>query len=449
MRVPTIRKPFQRRLIVPGESRSRAQGQSLVELALTLPTFLFVVLIGLDFGRAFAGWVTLQQAARIAANYAAVNPCGWGNCAGTPGTPFVQQRYRDMLAAETAGINCDLPNPVPAPAFPNGTGVGKGVIVTLDCAFHLLTPILSAALPNPLQTTASSTFPIKVGFTSRATCADAGNCPLGAIAAFSTLPTQASGTSTTTIASGVSMTFIDTSQRQPTGWTWVFGDGSPNSSDPFPTHTYINTGPTTISRNVTFTACNLGGCSQATGIVQVLSSNPAPIAAFHWCTGSGVTTCNPSSPTPLIGAVLVQLTDDTAQTVTSRVWDFGDGSATSTATNPTHTYAQVATATVRTITLTVTNTNGSSQVQHVLTINPPAATCRVPTFVGNTRWTTATLATLWGPPKTMQGGQLVGGFSGTIIYNGSTPTGQFKVTAQVPTALQIWPCTTTLTVTWQ
>ena len=56
------------------------RGQSLVEFALVLPIILLVVLLALDFGRTYLGYINLQNMARIAANYAANNPtANWGN----------------------------------------------------------------------------------------------------------------------------------------------------------------------------------------------------------------------------------------------------------------------------------------------------------------------------------------------------------------------------------
>jgi len=54
-------------------SRSR-RGQSLVEFALVLPLLLVLLLMAVDFGRVYFGWVTLTNASRVGANYAAAPP---------------------------------------------------------------------------------------------------------------------------------------------------------------------------------------------------------------------------------------------------------------------------------------------------------------------------------------------------------------------------------------
>ena len=66
MRLPSRRKA--------GQHNERSRGQSLVEFALVLPMILLLMLIAIDFGRVFLGWVGLNNAARVAANYAALHP---------------------------------------------------------------------------------------------------------------------------------------------------------------------------------------------------------------------------------------------------------------------------------------------------------------------------------------------------------------------------------------
>ena len=46
----------------------RTRGQALVEMAVMLPILLLLLLLAIDVGRVFFGWVALNNAARIAAN---------------------------------------------------------------------------------------------------------------------------------------------------------------------------------------------------------------------------------------------------------------------------------------------------------------------------------------------------------------------------------------------
>jgi Flp pilus assembly protein TadG len=51
-----------------------ARGQSLVELALTLPLLILILIGLLDLGRMLIAYVTIQNAAREGAHYGISNP---------------------------------------------------------------------------------------------------------------------------------------------------------------------------------------------------------------------------------------------------------------------------------------------------------------------------------------------------------------------------------------
>jgi Flp pilus assembly protein TadG len=140
-------------------SPSKHRGQSLVEFAITAPVVLFMVLFGVDFGRVFTGWLTLSNAVREAANYAAINPSAWSGV----GSPSAQAEFRRLLNAEAAEINCSLPNPIPNPSFPSGTDVGSPAVVAVTCQFSLITPLIGTLLGSPLDVSASASFPIRSG----------------------------------------------------------------------------------------------------------------------------------------------------------------------------------------------------------------------------------------------------------------------------------------------
>lgn len=155
--------PAPGRPAVPTEAaipmRRKSRGQSLAEFALTVPFALFMVLFGLDFGRVFLGWVSLNQAAREAANYAAMNPTAWT----LPYNLVAQAEYTRLVQAEAASINCVLPSPIPAPTFLSGTSIGAPAKVAITCQFRLITPFIGILLGNPIPVSASSAFPIRSG----------------------------------------------------------------------------------------------------------------------------------------------------------------------------------------------------------------------------------------------------------------------------------------------
>jgi hypothetical protein len=64
---------------------------------------------------------------------------------------------------------------------------------------------------------------------------------------------------------GLSVAFQDTSTGGPTAWTWDFGDGTPNSTQRNPVHTYSGPG----SYLVTLTVRNSSGTDTAASVVQI------------------------------------------------------------------------------------------------------------------------------------------------------------------------------------
>jgi hypothetical protein len=123
-----------------GFSRHRTDGQSLVEFAIFMPVLALLLLMAVDFGRVYLGWVDLTNVARIGANFAAQNPDAWDG----DGDAAIQLRYRQLMARDAVGINCTLPTTLPGPTFVDGTyTVGSRVEVEMDCAFALVTPLLA------------------------------------------------------------------------------------------------------------------------------------------------------------------------------------------------------------------------------------------------------------------------------------------------------------------
>src|SRR5262245_23467788 len=110
--------------------RHRSRGQSLVELSLFLPVVLLILLFALDFGRVFLGWITVNNVARIGANYATIHPTAWQ----APDDTVKQSqrdRYQELMQADAQIAGCDLPNPIPPPSFldaaPNEYALGSQV----------------------------------------------------------------------------------------------------------------------------------------------------------------------------------------------------------------------------------------------------------------------------------------------------------------------------------
>lgn len=126
----------------------------MVEFALIFPIIVLLLLIAVDFGRVFLGWVSLNNAARVGANYAAANPNdSWG-----PGSD-----YQVLMTDNVGAINCTRA-PTDPPTFGPTKAPGELVAVDLSCSFPVITPLVSAFFPGGAVTVGSSAaFPITYG----------------------------------------------------------------------------------------------------------------------------------------------------------------------------------------------------------------------------------------------------------------------------------------------
>jgi serine protease len=126
-----------------------------------------------------------------------------------------------------------------------------------------------------------------------------------------------------------------------TTWTWDFGDGT-TSNERNPYHTYQGPGTYTVK----LTVVGPRGKDSKTMIDYIQLTMPSvPVANF---------TAKPRSGN---GPLVVQFTDTSTGHVSSRLWNFGDGS-TSTEQNPVHTYTYNNTGDF-TVSLSVSGLGGS------------------------------------------------------------------------------------------
>lgn len=142
-----------------------SRGQALVEFALVLPVLALLLVVAIDFGRVFFGWVSLTNAARIGANYAGYTPNLMSNTDD-------RDDYGDLVADAVTGCNLNPSDPSSAaldPTFDDVDGDGKDngwgdhVTVTVSCQFDLLTPLAEALFADQVAMTAQATFPIRAG----------------------------------------------------------------------------------------------------------------------------------------------------------------------------------------------------------------------------------------------------------------------------------------------
>ena len=143
----------------PQTDRSALRGQTMVEFALILPVLALLMVMALDFGRVFFGWVALQNAARIAADSGAMTADRWAD----PSDTVVRTQYERTVENDLQAINCTYPA-IPDPTFTDvdadGDEYGHGdrVSVTLDCSFDLMTPLATSILGGSVPMTADAHF---------------------------------------------------------------------------------------------------------------------------------------------------------------------------------------------------------------------------------------------------------------------------------------------------
>jgi hypothetical protein len=141
------------------------RGQGLVEMAIILPLLALMLVMAIDFGRVFFGWVALNNAARIGADTAASFADIWD---GPPDGDQLteQERFRDRVQGDLQSLGCQ-DDPVPDPIFDtdvNGDGDffsdGDLARLELECAFPLLTPLAEFAVGGPVTLHAQADFAI-------------------------------------------------------------------------------------------------------------------------------------------------------------------------------------------------------------------------------------------------------------------------------------------------
>ncbi len=144
-----------------------SRGQALVEFALVIPLLALLLVMAIDFGRVFFGWVSLTNAARIGANYAGYTPDLLAD-------PVKRNDYETLISDHVTG--CDL-NPADMndasydPTFTDGNGDDDGVnqdwgdrvTVTISCELELITPLAGAIVGQLVPMSAEAVFPIREG----------------------------------------------------------------------------------------------------------------------------------------------------------------------------------------------------------------------------------------------------------------------------------------------
>jgi PKD repeat protein len=390
--------------------RGRSIGQSIVEFALLFPVVLLILMMGLDFGRVFLGYINLNNTARIAANFAATNAVAM---AGTgPIHDSAVARYQQLVANDAKAINCKLnPDPIPDPAanaaalaklYPGGTALGETAHVSIDCDFGVITPVISNILGSVIKVSAAADFPIRQGVVS-----GAGGGGTGVTAIFNASPLSGDAP--------LNVTFAQFSTGSPTSYAWDFqDDGIVDSTNPNG-NSFKYTIPGLYT--VRLTVSNGLSTDSATHVIDV-KAPPGPIADFDSTPQSG------TAPLP------VAFTNkSTGAAPVTYMWSFGDGTTATAANPPSKTYA----AGNWTVTLVVTDALGtqSAPASRVIAVAAPIPQCIVPNFK-NVQTSNAVQVT-W----------TNAGFATAVIFNPLRPP-EFKITKQSLAAGSQQPCASTV-----
>lgn len=152
-------------MFAPPPQDSHRRGQAVVEMAIILPLLVLLLVMALDAGRLFFGWVALQNASRIGADYAASHADAWDGVP-NPIEADQQARYELLVSEDLQALGCQAGFVVPDPNFdPDGDGTddftdGALARVDLSCPFDLLTPLAESFLGAPVTLYGRSDFAI-------------------------------------------------------------------------------------------------------------------------------------------------------------------------------------------------------------------------------------------------------------------------------------------------
>ena len=328
--------------------RPRTHGQALVEFALVLPVFLFLLLIAVDFGRLFFSYVEINNAAREGASYAATNPTDQAGIQAHINQETNAQSQRGAGAISAPTVTCkDTTGAVMAcSAAAGGAGPGNTVTVSVTEPFTFFTPLINGFFNNDLNVGASTTAAVL-----ELTASSGGNPP----SEDCTQPTA----SFTVVINGMTIT-TDPAASTPnsgtyniSGYNWDWGDGNTDvGTASATTHTYLAVGTYTV----VLTTTNQCGASTATKTITIGAIAPqctVPTASFTYVQGTG------SNSKTFDFTDTSTVADSINCPITAWSWSFGDKTppTTSNAQNPTFTYGN---ASSHTVTLIVTNSAGAS-----------------------------------------------------------------------------------------
>jgi len=271
----------------------------------------------------------------------------------TAGTFTVTLTVTSTNGCQTSLTQPVIVNPLPTAAFSNTPACsgqpmnftdqslsGGGPLTSWSWDFGDGSPTSATQNPTHNYPSTSATYTVTLIVTTTAGCTDTVQQAI----TLQPIPTPQFAADTTQGCQPLCVTFTDGSSVSPgaiTGWTWDFGDNTPQNFQQNPQHCYALPG----TYGVTLTVTTNNGCVQTLNIPNYITVHPIPTAIF--------------SATPQITSVLnttVGFTDLSQGNPVTWTWNFGDFTGDSIQ-NPTHTYNEELAFTY-TVTLGVTNQFG-------------------------------------------------------------------------------------------
>jgi PKD repeat protein len=357
------------------------RAQALVEFALIVPVFLFLVVITLDFGRLFFSYIQINNAAREGANYGQGAPTDDVGIEARVDRETNSQGQRGEGTVVVATACADSAGAaIACTAATGGAGPGNTITVNVSLPFTFLTPMINDFFGGGLSMGASATATV-LGYAPGVNASQPPGCATPA-ASFTVIVMSGR-----TVFANPSASTPNSGICNISGYNWDWGDGETSvGTATGDAHTYQFDGTYTVVLEVTNQAGNATVSHPAT--VPAPAPTPTP-------TGTPGPTPTPTpgptptpSPTPAPSPTPVVCTRPTANftwtqggqgnktftyrdastvadpvncPITDWLWTFTDnGGVQSNAQNPAPvTYGNNG---KHPVTLRVTNAGGSSQV---------------------------------------------------------------------------------------
>jgi PKD repeat protein len=176
-----------------------------------------------------------------------------------------------------------------------------------------------------------------------------------------TAPTASFSPSAVQGPSPLKVDFTNTSTGAPTSFAWDFGDGTTSTAQTPPTHTFSNTTATAKTFTVTLVASNAAGSSAP--FTRTITVDPAPTLTASFTATKGAD-----------NQTFTFTDTSSGGSVTSRTWDFGDGTVVSGAAATATIDHPYKTAGAFTVTLTVNDGTGPHSANQVIRAGATAGT---------------------------------------------------------------------------